>query len=121
MKKTSAVHHKASQNSKKYSIHRFSVGTKSMENVDYSSLPLKMHYSPSNTKYSSSAYCTNEGGHNGHGPYLLDCDNGFATWVTEGISLTAGKWYYEFEVLGNGKADGCPQIGWADSAFRGDG
>ena len=67
VKKTSAVHHKASQNSKKYSIHRFSVGTKSMENVDYSSLPLKMHYSPSNTKYSSSAYCTNEGGHNGHG------------------------------------------------------
>ena len=50
--------------------------------------------------------------------YLLDCDNGFATWVTEGISLTTGKWYYEFEVLGNGKADGCPQIGWADSAFH---
>ena len=41
-----------------------------------------------------------------------------ATWVTEGILLTAGKWYYEFEVLGNGKADGCPQIGWADSAFH---
>ena len=67
---------------------------------------LKMRYC--NTQ--SSATVMNIGP---YGPYVCKGSELFPTFASEGISLTCGRWYYEFEWGPN--APKCPQVGWADT------